>query len=299
MTDRMNMAVPPCATGRRRLLGGAASLGLVLAAPAALRAEPLAARTRARYRLAKDYSIPAEAFGIVPWTVTVFQDSSDFTLQADGKILINTSGLYELVFSSDWDAKSNRDVDLRKIGIRRQAVGQPDEPIEAHERLGFTNMPGSDPPAMARYDGEWAPPAIALGKTVSTDVTVADNGGGDVRPGDTAIAALSSIAQGKLSDAALSALIVQAKVIDANRVRVSLFNPSISGGISLAPGTLSVTAMSSTRTRGSNGDSWMMLHTASTRLDAGDRVYGLIQHKVDGTLLQATKSSYLQIDRLG
>lgn len=299
MKDRKNLAVPPSAEGRRRLLGGAAGLGLILAAPAALCATPLATRMRARYRLAKDYGIPAETFGIVPWAVTVFQDSDDFTLQSDGKVLINTTGLYELVFSSDWDANSNRDVDLRKIGIRRQAVGQPDEPIAAHERLGFTNMPGSDPPAMARYEGEWAPPVIGLGKTVSTDVTVTDTGGSDVRPGDAAVAALSSISQGKLSDAALSALIVQAKVIDANKVRVSLFNPSISGGISLSPGKLSVMAMSSTRTRGSNADSWMMLHTASTQLNAGDKVYGLIEHKVDGTLLQATKSSYLQIDRLG
>jgi hypothetical protein len=294
----MNQAASPDSASRRRLLGGAASLGLILAAPPALGAAALAARTRARYRLAKDYAIPPEAFGIVPWNVTVFQDGSDFTLQPDGKILINTTGLYELVFSSDWDAKSNRDIDLRKIGIRRQALGQPDEPIDAHERLGFTNMPGSDPPAMARYQGDWSPPTIALGQTVSTDVTVTELGG-DVRPGDTATAAHSSISQGKLSEASLSALIVQAKVIATNTVRVSLFNPSISGGISLAPGTLSVLAMSSARTRGSNGDSWMMLHTASTQLDAGDKVYGLIQHKVAGTLLQATKSSYLQIDRLG
>lgn len=295
----MNMPLPPSAASgfrRRRLLGGAASLGLILAVPTlpAL----AAARTRGRYRLADDYGIPAEAFGIVPWSVTVFQNGSDFTLRPGGKILINTKGIYELVFSSDWDAKSTLDIDLRKIGIRRQAVGQPDEPIEAHERLGFTNMPGSDPPAMARYQGDWAPPAIALGQTVSTDVTVTDLGG-DVQPGDTATAAHSSISQGKLGEAALSALIVQAKVIGVNTVRVSLYNPSVSGGITLAPGTLRVVAMSSTRTRGSNGDSWMVLHTASTQLDAGDKVYGLIQHKVTGTLLQATKSSYLQIDRVG
>jgi hypothetical protein len=293
----MNLSLPPSTFGRRRLMGGVATLGLLLAAPAALPAFA-AVRTRGRYRLASDYGIPAEAFGIVPWSVTVFQQGGDFTLQPDGKILINTTGLYELVFSSDWDAKSTLDIDLRKIGIRRQALGQPDEPMEAHERLGFTNMPGSDPPAMARYQGEWAPPTIALGKSVSIDVPVTDLGG-DVQPGDTAMAAHSSISQGQLSDAALSALIVQAKVIGLNTVRVTLYNPSIAGGISLAPGSLKVTAMSSTRTRGSNGDSWMVLHTASTELAAGDKVYGLVQHKVDGTLLQATKSSYLQIDRVG
>jgi len=33
-------------------------------------------------------------------------------------------------------------------------------------------------------------------------------------------------------------------------------------------------------------------------LNAGDKVYGMMEHKVDGTLLQATLGSYMQIDRL-
>ncbi|HEV8692217.1 MAG TPA: hypothetical protein VGQ91_18065 [Ideonella sp.] len=291
-----NPRTPDGTATRRRLLGvGAAGAAIGLAA-APLPAHAAPSRTRARFRLTQDYGIPPEAFGIVPWDTTVFQTGSDVTLQPGGKLLVNTAGIYELVFSSDWDAKSNNDVDLRKIGIRLQALGQPDEPMEDHDRLGFMNMPGSDPPAMARFQGAWAPPALPLNGVAHIDVGVAPTG--VVLPGDTAQASLTSISQSRLPDDALTALMVQAKVIAPDTVRVTLYNPSIAGGIQVAAGTLRVVAMSSTRTRGSNGDSWMVMHTASIALAAGDRVYGLIQHKVPGTLLQATHSSYLQIDRV-
>ncbi|WP_374675250.1 hypothetical protein [Ideonella sp.] len=280
---------------RRQLVLATAAL-LAAAAPAAVRAAgPL---SRARFRLARDFAVPADTFGLVPWTDTVFQEGDGVVLQPDGKVLVQKSGVYELVFSCDWDAKSERDIDLRKIGIRCQAAGQPDTPIDAHERLGFANLPGSDPPATARYQGTWAPPPLPPGAVVSTDVTVADLGG-TVRPGDTATASHTGLSAAQMPDDALTRLIVQARVIADNRVRVSLFNPGGAGVIQVPTGTLRVVAMSSTRTRGSNGDAWMVLHTASTRLEAGDRVYGLVEHKVAGSLLQATKSSYLQIDRLG
>lgn len=279
---------------RRRLLGGAAAgLALALAgAPASA-----AVRGRARYRLADDFAVPANTFGLVPWNATVFQTGSDVSLQPGGKVLVNAGGVYELVFGADWDAKSGNDIDLRKIGIRHQALGQPDEPMEAHERLGFVNLPGSDPPAVARFQGAWAPPPLGPGQFAHTDVTVSP--AGLVAPGDPVLASHTSISSTKLGDDALTALIVQAKVIEPDKVRVTLLNPGLAAGIAVPAGTLRVVAMTGVRTRGSNGDAWMVLHTASVRLEAGDRVYGLIQHKVDGTLLQATKSSYLQIDRVG
>lgn len=293
----MTHSLPPAGAARRLLGAGAlgatgAALGL-----AATPAQAASRRTRARFRLEQDYALPPDTFGIVPWRSTVFQSGADVSLQPDGKLLVNTAGVYELVFSSDWDAKSGNDVDLRKIGIRRQALGQPDEPLDDHERLGFVNMPGSDPPAMARYQGSWAPPSLALGGMASVDVTVAP--AATVFPGDSAQASITSISRAQLPDEALTALMVQAKVIAPNTVRVTLYNPIVAAGIQVPAGTLRVVAMSSTRTRGSNGDAWMVLHTASVQLDAGDKVYGLIEHKVPGTLLQATKSSFLQIDKLG
>jgi hypothetical protein len=290
----MSAQLPPKDPARRRRLLGAAA-GLALAATGAP-VNAAASGARARYRLAEDFAVPPEAFGLVPWDVTVFQTGSDLSLQPDGKVLINTTGVYELVFSSDWDAKSGNDIDLRKIGIRRQALGQPDMPMEAHERLGFLNIPGSDPPAIARHQGAWTPPTIAAGRGVSIDVSVSP--AGLVAPGDPVMASHTSISSARLSDEALSALIVQAKVIAPDTVRVTLINPGIASGITVPAGTLKVVAMTGVQTRGSNGDAWMVLHTASTQLDAGDRVYGLMQHRVEGTLLQATKSTYLQIDRI-
>lgn len=226
----------------------------------------------------------------------MFQSGADVALQPGGKVLIQTAGLYELAFSCDWDAKSGNDIDLRKIGIRRQAVGQPDEPMNRHERLGFLDLPGSDPPAIARAQAEWTPPSLGPGEFASLDVVVAP--AGTVQPGDPAQASHSAISRARLDDVSLSALVVQAKVIAPDTVRVTLYNPRPAGSITLGAGTLRIVAMSGVRTRGSNGDAWMLLHTASTQLDAGDRVYGLIEHKVEGTRLQATRSSYLQIDRV-
>ena len=281
-------------TNRRRMLGvgaAGAALGLV-AVPAAA----AVTRARARYRLSVDYAVPVDTMSVVPWTDTVFQTGSDVTLQADGRLLINRSALYEFVFSGDWDAKSGNDIDLRKIGIWRQAVGQPDWPMDAHERLGFLNLPGSNPPAVARYQGDWSPPPLPLMAMASTEITVSPPG--VARPGDAALVSLSSINRTQMDDDALSALSVQAKVVAPDTVRVTLFNPCIETGISVAAGMLRVAAMSLTKTRGSNDDAWMVLHTSSVELFTGERVYGVIQHKVEGTLLQATRSSYLQIDRL-
>lgn len=286
-------ASPPIATRRRLLGASAAALGAGLALPATAHAAPRP--TRARYRLSQDFAVPKDTFGIVPWSTTVFQQGVDVALQPDGKVLIQTTGLYELVFSSDWDANSGNDIDLRKIGLRRQLPGQPDEP-EQHERLGFMNMPGSNPPAMARYEGDWSPPRLAARAMTAIDVPVTPRGW--VGAGDSAIASLSTISREHLDDQSLTAVTVVAKVIAPDTVRVTLYNPGVSPGIAVPPGTLRVVAMSGTRTHGSNGDGWMVLHTASVELNAGDRVYGLVEHKVPGTLLQATKSSYLQIDRL-
>jgi hypothetical protein len=124
---------------------------------------------------------------------------------------------------------------LRKIGIRRQARGQPDAPMEAHERLGFVNLPGSDPPAVARFQGSWAPPPLGPGQLAHIDVTVSP--AGLVAPGDPVLASHTSISSARLADEALTALIVQAKVIAPDKVRVTLLNPGLAAGIAVPGGT--------------------------------------------------------------
>ncbi len=252
--------------------------------------------SRGRYRLKADYAPAYDGVVLVPFDLTDFQSGNDLALQPDGKVPVKTSGLYEVTLSIDWDLKAGRDIALRQTGIRRQRVGQPDQPLEAHERVLYGDLPGSNPPEPARAQTAWNPPAIAKGAMVTLDVAVTP--AGIVKPGDLAIASHSQIKSGALPTNALDALIVQAKVIDEDLVRVSLYNPSVAEGIDIAGGTLNVVAMSASRVVGGSGDGWHPLHSPSVVLEAGDKLYATVRHHVAGSLVQATKMSFLQVDRL-
>src|SRR6185436_21129834 len=78
--------------------------------------------SRGRYRLTADFAAPFDGVVLVPFNLTAFQSGSDFTLQPDGRVLINTAGLYEVSLSIDWDLKAGRDIALRQTGIKRQRV---------------------------------------------------------------------------------------------------------------------------------------------------------------------------------
>ena len=252
--------------------------------------------SRARFELLADFTCPPDTDNIVPWDSVLFQHGPDVTLQPTGKLFINTHGLYEFVFSSDWQLSTNLDIDMRQIGLRWQRKGQADEPMDLHERIGFFNTPGSDPPRTARYQGDWGPVDIPLGGTVGIEVTVLPIG--TVKLGDMAMAGHTKLSPAAMPLEALRALQVQAKVIGNDTVSVSLHNPSIAEGIRLRPGILKVVAMTAQLTRGNSGDAWMVIHTASFELFAGDRVYSSIRHKVPGTVLQLSNSTYLQVDRV-
>jgi len=284
--------------GRRRTLGGAA-LAISAAAAAGLAPQPARAATRfdsrARFLLHADFAGPPNADVLVPWDWVWFQRGSDFELVPDGKVIFNTHGLYEFVVSADWQLMTGLDYDLRQIGMRLQRKGQPDEPIDAHERIGFFNTPGSDPPQMSRYQGGIGALDIPLGATVGVEVQVAPAG---ARLGDMALAGHSKLTLKAMPIEHLRALIVQAKVIGDDTVSVSFFNPSVAEGIRLRAGTLKVIAMTAQLTRGRSGDAWQLVHSASVELQPGDRVYGVLRHKVPGTVLQTSDSTYLQVDRV-
>lgn len=286
---------------RRQLVlapASAWSIGLVAAMGLSPARSEAASRfdSRARYKLLADFSGPPDTDVIVPWDLTFFQNGADFALQPGGKVLFKTHGLYEFVFSSDWQLSTGLDIDLRQIGLRYQRQGEPDEPMDVHERIGFFNTPGSDPPRMARYQGDWPALEIALGATVSLEVTVAP--AGTVKIGDMAMASHTKVTRDALPAAALQALVMHAKVIADDTVLVSLHNPSIAEGIRVRPGVLKVIAMTAQLTRGHSGDAWQIIHSASVEIFPGDRVYSIIRHKVKGTLLQTTRSTYLQVDRV-
>ena len=284
---------------RRRLVFGSGA-ALATAGAAALLPSFAAALSRldsrGRYRLTADFAAPFDGVVLVPFNLTAFQSGGDFTLQPDGRVLINTGGLYEVSLSIDWDLKAGRDIALRQTGIRRQRPGQPDFPLDAHERIFYGDLPGSNPPEPARFQGAWSPPDIALGAVVTMDMTVEP--AGIVKPGDMALASHTQIKDGAMPADALAALIVQAKVVGVDLIRVSLYNPSVAGGIHIPSGTLNVVAMSALRLNGGSGDGWHPLHSPSVVLEAGDKIYATVRHHVTGSLVQATKMSFLQIDRL-
>lgn len=254
------------------------------------------ADSRGRFGLDADYGPALDEVVLLPWNRTQFQAGTDLSLQPDGKVLVNTSGLYEVSLSIDWDLKAGRDVALRQTGVRRQRKGQPDSPLEAHERVIFGDLPGSSAPETARFKGAWTPPDIPLGTIVTVDVTVSP--AGVVRPGDTAQASHTQLRDGAMPPEALAALIIQAKVVADDTVRVTLYNPTVAEGIRIPAGNLNVVAMSAVKSAGGSGDGWHPLHSPSVVLEAGDKVYATVRHHVAGSLVQATKMSFLQIDRL-
>jgi len=296
MTQRRS--APPADRTRRRAFWATATATAVAAAAMAPLPAQAATRfdSRARFKLRADFPSPPGVDNIVPWDWVFFQRGPDVVLQPDGKLLFNTHGLYEFVFSSDWQLSTGLDIDLRQIGLRLQREGEPDLPMDVHERIGFFNTPGSNPPRTARYQGLWAPPDIALGETVSIEVTVEP--AGTVKAGDMASAAHTKLVADVMPLQSLRALIVHAKVVGDDTVSVSLHNPSIAAGIHVRSGMLKVLAQSAQQTRGQSGDAWQIVHTASVEVYPGDRVYSTIHHKVAGTLLQTTRSTYLQVDRV-
>lgn len=284
---------------RRRhfVLGGAAALVSTPAAAQASLARPAGrADARGRYQLSADWVAPYNEVVQLPFDATVFQSGADFALQADGKVLIQASGLYEVTLSVDWDLKAGRDIALRQTGVRRQRAGQPDLPLDAHERVISGDLPGSAAPVTARGQQPWGPVDVGPGAVVFVDVAVAPAGA--VKPGDVAQASHTQIRAGVLPDDALAALVVQAKVIGADMVRVSLYNPGAAGSVQIPAGTLNVLASSTRKLAGGSGDGWHPLHSPSVVLDAGDKVYATVRHHVPGSLVQATRVSFLQVDRL-
>lgn len=278
----------------RRLLlasGGAALLALpAVGAHAGFRGASII--PRARFTIPGDFVLPkSETVTPLPLGVTLMQESSDVTLQPDGRVLVNTSGQYRVILGIDWVAQNNTDVDRRMIGIRRWPGALPNQ----DDRLASVDIPGSNPPFMARYQGEWTPGLVPMGGVVSTDVVVTPSG--TVNVGDMAIVGHTRIKDQTLGVEAVNGLVLQARVVAANKVRVTLYNPSVVGGINVPSGTLNIIAMNATETRGESNDAWQMLHTATEDLAAGQMIYAVVRSRMTGDYVQATKTTFLQVER--
>ena len=185
------------------------------------------------------------------------------------------------------------------MGIRRRRIDASSPtarvPIDKQDdHLASTDVPGSDPPQMSRYQGEWNPGRIDARSTVTTEIQTSPSG--IVTIGDMAIAAHTQIRDAIIGTEAVNALIMQAKVVADDTVRISLHNPSIAAGIQIPSGALHVVAMSAVYTRGHSNDAWGVLHTATETLSAGERIYAVVRCRVPGDFLQALKQCFLQIE---
>jgi hypothetical protein len=278
----------------RRLMlagGGGALLALpAMAAGAGVRGTSII--PRARFTISKDFVLPkSETVTQLPLSVTTMQESNDVTLQADGRVLINTPGQYRVILGVDWVAQNDTDVDRRMIGIRRWPGSLPNQ----DDRLASVDIPGSNPPFMARYQGEWTPGVVPFGGIVSTEITVAP--AGTVKVGDMAIVGHTRIKDQSIGAEAVNGLVLQGRVVAPDKVRVTLYNPYVTAGVNVPTGTLNVIAMSATETRGESNDGWQVLHTATEDLAAGQMVYAVVRSRMTGDYVQATRTTFLQIER--
>ena len=282
---------------RRLMLAGGG--GALLALPATgARTGPggssPSAIPRSRFTISSDFVLPrSETVTQLPLGIAAMQESNDVTLQRNGRILINTSGRYRVILGVDWVPQNDTGVDRRMIGIRRWPGSLPNQ----DDRLASVDIPGSNPPFMARYQGEWAPGVIPQGGVASTEVTVTPTG--TVNVGDMAIVCHSALKDPLIGQDAVNTLILQGRVVAPEKVRVTLCNTAITGGVQVPAGTLNVIAMNATGTRGESNDGWQVLHTATEDLAAGQMIYAVVRSRTTGDYVQATRTTFLQIERFG
>lgn len=288
---------------RRRALAHGAGLGLAatLGAPAAFatsHGNVTYATGRARYALSKNFTVDNREVHIVPWDVQVFNQSLNLTLQPDGKLLVGTTGLYRMILFCDWVAQQQKDVDLRKSGIRCHRVGSGASAAtqidKGDVRLASADVPGSSMPHAARYAGDWTPGTVGPLQTVMIDVTVSP--AGMVLVGDYAHCAHTAITDALLGSAAVNALVMQARVIGADTVRVALRNTDPAAAVTIPAGRLNVLALSATGIAGESSDAYTVLHSPTEELEAGDLVYAVVRSETPGDYLQNTKSTFLQLE---
>ncbi len=315
MTDQSNHD----AAQRRRFLGtGAAAMALGAAiAPGAASAANHRGRlaaagaypfTRNRFQMAgPDITLPKpNVVYLCPWTVTEFSDAPDITLQPDGHFLVNTTGLYTISLCMDWPGQHGVDIDLRRYGISRigtqgarprDAKGAPIlTPIDGHDdRLAEFDSTGVDSPAYGRYTGTWAPGFVPMGGSVSTTISFATLS--NIVIGDMCNAALTSISDAAIGAAAVNALVVTAKVVGNDKVRVNIYNPSIAGGVTIPSGTLNVMAASMTLQRGNSADSWNVVTTPLEELLSGQVLYSYFLSKTKSDFIQISDQTFIQFQR--
>lgn len=261
--------------------------------------------TRARWVLSQTWAIPKSSnnvyvtpFGGAP----VFNDG-DVTMNRDYTITVNTAGLYIISLAFDWADNPNQQVGLRINGLERTVAASPPGQFKAgqltivttkNDRIGQYDVSGSNFAWTSRYTGTWKVGIVGKNSIVSQDVTLATPG--IITLGDVATASLTSI-DAALGLDAVAALVVTAKVVGPDTVRVSIWNTSQTSSISVPSGTLNVLAMASQAMTGDAPLGRSLLMSASEQLSAGDLLYATFKSTQGGDQLLASPNTFIHIER--
>jgi hypothetical protein len=295
----MNKTPPGAAVERGRLPGIAR-----MNAGAAQGASPVALPTRARFGIQQTWPVPvsSNAVYVTPFAGAAAFNDGDITMNHDYTMTVNTTGLYILSISFDWADNPNQQVGLRINGIARADAGNKPGVFKAGEltvvknkndRLGQYDVSSTNCALTSRYAGTWKIDAIGKNGIVSQDVTVSPPG--IVGLGDVATAAHTGITTA-LGDA-VAALVVTAKVIGPDTVRVTIWNSSQTHAVAVPSGTLNVLAMSAQTMTGDAPLGRSMMASASESLTQGDLIYGIFKSTQGGDQLLASPNTFIHIER--
>ena len=288
----MSNTPPETAVDRRRLFGAAAA------------GSPVALPTRARFGVQQTWAVPvsSNAVYVTPFAGAAVFNDGDITMNRDYTMTVNTTGLYILSIAFDWADNPNQQVGLRINGIARADAGNAPGVFKTGEltvvknkndRLGQYDVSSSNCPVTSRYSGAWKIDTIGKNGIVSQDVTLATPG--LINLGDVAMASHTGITSA-LSDA-VAALVVTAKVIGPDTVRVTIWNSSQTHSIAVPNGMLNVLAMSSQTMAGDAPLGRSMMVSASEPLTRGDLIYGIFKSTQGGDQLLASPNTFIHIER--
>jgi hypothetical protein len=309
---------------RRRLLLGTGGAALALAATPAAAGDPRPttptyAISRTRYSTAASAYLPTTGDTyVMPLAQVVATDNNtDSTLNADNTIRINNAGNYRVILAVDWSAGKGRDCALRTAGLRRRPAGSQAIVVapggaltkitDSDEQLATEDLPGSATPKTVRLPAPpngahdvftpfpWTPGTIPVGGYASVDITMPI--ANIVAPGDVALASLTSITDATIGAAAVSALVVTAKAIAQDTVRVTVFNPSISPSVTIPQGDLQVLGMSTQQITGGSSEARTVMSTTTLTLAAGDTIYAILSSLAPGDMLQSSAEVYVEVEK--
>jgi hypothetical protein len=273
-------------------------------APAATALSGPALPTRARWVLNQTWAIPksSNSVYVTPFVGAPVFNDGDVTMNSDYTLTVNTTGMYHLAIGFVWADNPNQQVGLRINGICRADAGNPPGKFKAgqltvvqgkNDRLGQYDVSSSNFAWTSRYSGPWKVGTIGKNQTASMDVTLGTTG--IVNLGDVAMAGHTGI-DSALGDG-VAALVVTAKVIGPDTVRVTIWNSSQTHSVTVPNGTLNVLAMTSQAMTGDAPAGRQVLISASEALSAGDLLYGTFKSTQGGDQLLASPYTFIHIER--